>query len=60
MRSLADLGRSVDVVDGMRLIPVTRESILLVVLSSIAPLAPLLVSAMPTDSLIDRLVGLMF
>jgi len=60
VRSLADLGRSVDVVDGMRLIPVTRESILLVVLSSIAPLAPLLVSAMPTDSLVDRLVGLMF
>ncbi|MBE2262222.1 MAG: hypothetical protein IAE92_05740 [Burkholderiaceae bacterium] len=60
VRSLADLGSSVDVVDGMRLIPVTRESILLVMLSSIAPLAPLLASAIPTDSLIDRLVGLMF
>ena len=60
VRALADLGRSMETVEDMRPLPVTRESMVMVALATLAPIAPLLLAATPTDSLMERLLGVLF
>jgi hypothetical protein len=56
IQSLADLGNSLDVIQRMRPMPASRETILLLCLFTVLPLAPLPLVIIPVDELIDRLM----
>jgi hypothetical protein len=60
IQSLADLGNSLDVIKEMRFVPVTRADILLLAAVTLAPVAPLLLTMMPLDELLRRLLGVVF
>jgi hypothetical protein len=60
IQSLADLGNSFDVIRTMRVIPITKEALLQLGLVTFAPLLPLLLTAMPLEDLLKRLLGLLF
>jgi len=60
IQSLADLGGCLEVVRTMRPIPITKASAITIAMSSLLPLAPLLLTMMPLEELIQRLVGVLF
>ena len=60
IQSLADLGNSYEIVKGMRLAPVTRDTVLFVVVATLAPIAPLLLTVMPLEQLLKTLLGVLF
>jgi hypothetical protein len=60
IQSLADLGNSFDVIRTMRVVPITKEALLQLGLVTFAPLLPLLLTAMPLEDLLKRLLGLLF
>jgi hypothetical protein len=59
IQSLADLGNSYEVVRDMKIIPITKFGFLVVTLAAVLPMAPLLLSIMPLDELLRKLVGVM-
>ena len=59
IQSLADLGGSFDVVREMRPILVSKEAVLLLVASTLLPIAPLLLTMMPMEELLRKLVGIL-
>jgi hypothetical protein len=59
IQSLADLGNSFEVVRTMRATPITREAILQVALATLAPIAPLLLTMMPLEELLKKLIGIL-
>jgi hypothetical protein len=60
IQSLADLANSFEVVRGMRLAPVTRDTFLQLTVAVLAPIVPLLLTSMPLETLINKLLGLVF
>ena len=60
IQSLADLGNSYEVVKTMRFAPVTKEAVMQLALCTVAPIAPLLLTIMPLDSLLKTLLGVLF
>ncbi|MGH8223230.1 MAG: hypothetical protein ACREQZ_09685, partial [Woeseiaceae bacterium] len=54
IQSLADIGNSFEVVQTMRLAPVTRNAVLQLALATLVPLAPLLLTMMPLDVLLQK------
>ena len=60
IQSLADLANSFEVVRGMRLAPVTRDTFLQLGVAVLAPIVPLLLTAMPLETLLNKLLGLVF
>lgn len=60
IQSLADLCNSFEVVRTMRLAPFTKETILMVVTATLAPVAPLLFTMMPWEELLKKLFGMLF
>jgi hypothetical protein len=60
IQSLADLSNSFEVVREMRMAPFGRAAVLRLVLLIALPLAPLLLTMIPLEQLIDRAVGLFF
>lgn len=60
IQSLADLGNSFGSAEQMRLAPVRLSGLLFVVAAFLAPIAPLLLTIMPAEQIIERLVGLVF
>ena len=60
IQSLADLGNSFEVVKGMRFAPVVRDAILQLAVATLLPVAPLLLTVMPLEELIRRLIGTVF
>lgn len=60
IQSLADLGNSLEVVKGMRIVPVTRDDVVRLAIVTLAPVAPLLLTMMPLEELIRRLLGVVF
>jgi hypothetical protein len=60
IQSLADLGNSFEVVKGMRIIPVTKEAMVQLGVVTIAPVVPLVLTMMPLEELIKKLVGIVF
>ena len=60
IQSLADLGNSFDVVRTMRLVPFTKETVLLLLISTLAPVLPLTLTMIPLDELLRRLLGVLF
>jgi hypothetical protein len=60
LQSLADLGNSLEVVRTMRIAPVTRASVVQLTVVTLLPVAPLLLTMMPLEELLKRLVGILF
>jgi hypothetical protein len=60
IQSLADLGNSLEVIRGMRLAPVTKDTILRLGAAVLVPLAPLALTMMPLEELLKRLFGILF
>jgi hypothetical protein len=60
IQSLADLGNSFEVVRTMRIAPFTKETILQLAAATVAPVAPLLLTMMPLEELLKKLLGILF
>jgi len=60
IQSLADLGNSYEVVRTMRIVPVTRETILQLAAAILIPLLPLMLTMMPLEELLKKLFGILF
>ncbi len=60
IQSLADLGNSFEVVKGMRIVPVTKEAMLQLGAATLAPMVPLVLTLMPLEELIKKLLGIVF
>jgi hypothetical protein len=60
IQSLADLSNSFDVVRGMRIAPVTRDTFIQLTVAVLAPVVPLLLTTMPLEALVNKLLGLLF
>jgi hypothetical protein len=60
IQSLADLGNSFEVVQTMRLAPVTNQAILQLVVATLAPIVPLALTMMSLEDLLKRLLSILF
>jgi hypothetical protein len=60
IQSLADMGNSFSVVRTMRLAPISRDAILQLAAAVLVPLIPLLLTVMPVEELMRKLLGLVF
>jgi hypothetical protein len=60
IQSLADLGNSFEIVRTIRIVPITKEPILLLAAATLAPVAPLLLTMMPLGELLKKLLGILF
>jgi len=60
IQSLADLANSFDVIRHMRLIPITRDALVRLTLAILVPVLPLLLTVMPLEALLQKLLGLVF
>jgi hypothetical protein len=59
IQSLADLGNSFEIVKTMRLAPFTRQAVVQLVAFTIVPMTPLLLTIMPFEELMKRLLGML-
>lgn len=60
VQSLADLGNSYSVVREMRWVPFTVQTILQLAVTTLLPVAPLLLTVIPLEELIERLIKVIF
>jgi hypothetical protein len=60
IQSLADLVNSFEVVRTMQLAPITRDALLRLVAATLAPVVPLVLTMMPLEELLKRLLGIVF
>jgi hypothetical protein len=60
IQSLADLGNSFEVIRTMRLVPFTKETVLQLLIPTLAPVLPLTLTMVPLDELLRRLLGVLF
>lgn len=60
IQSLSDLGGSYNLVKAMRTYLVSKEEPVRFGLATLAPLAPLLLAAVPIDQILKKLVGILF
>jgi len=60
IQSLADMGNSFEVVSTMRVAPVSRQAIVPLVVATLVPIAPLLLTMIPLSELLKKLFGLPF
>jgi len=60
IQSLADLGNSFASAEAMRLAPIQPVSLFAFLIAFLAPIVPLLLTMMPIEKLIGRLVGIVF
>jgi hypothetical protein len=60
IQSLADLGNSFEVVRSMRVVPVTKDTMLQLAMATAAPFVPLVLTLMPLEELLKKLLGILF
>ncbi len=60
IQSLADLGNSFTVVKDMRWVPFTAQTVLHLAVTTLLPVAPLLLTMIPLEELLERLLKLVF
>jgi len=60
IQSLADMANSFDVVRTMQLAPISRDALLRLVIATLAPIVPLVLTMMPLEELLKKLFGLLF
>jgi hypothetical protein len=56
VQSLADMGNSFEIVRGMRLVPITRDTLLQLVVVTLLPVAPLLLTMISPEEIIGQLL----
>lgn len=59
IQSLADLANSFEVVRTMQLAPITRDAVLRLIIATLVPLAPLVLTMMPLEELLRKLLGIL-
>ncbi len=59
-QSLADLGNSFEVVRDMHTVPITRDSVVRLVVMTLLPVAPLLLTMFSLEELLKRLLSIVF
>jgi hypothetical protein len=60
IQSLADVANSFEVVKTMQIAPITRDALIRLVAATLAPLVPLLLTMMPFEELLRKLLGILF
>ncbi|HEX6892214.1 MAG TPA: hypothetical protein VF141_16015 [Chryseolinea sp.] len=60
IQSLADLANSYKVVESMQIVPLTRSTIIMLVVVTVIPLFPLVLTMMPLSELLKMLSGILF
>jgi hypothetical protein len=60
VQSLADLGNSYSIIQGMRSTPITRGLLLRFSLATLIPIAPLLLTMIPLEKLLKKLITILF
>jgi hypothetical protein len=60
IQSLADLSNSFEVVKTMRVVPVTKDAVILLAAATLVPLVPLALTMMPLEELLKKLIGVVF
>jgi hypothetical protein len=60
IQSLADLANSFEIVQTMRIAPVTKDALIRLVATTLAPVAPLALTMMPLEELVKALFGILF
>jgi hypothetical protein len=60
IQSLADLGNSYELVRAMRIVPITRDALILLAASTLVPIVPLILTMMPLEELLKKLLGVLF
>ena len=60
IQSLADMSNSYDVVRTMRAAPITRQALIALVVATLLPIAPLVLTVMPLEALLKKLASLLF
>lgn len=60
LQSLADLANSYSIVSSIRLAPISKEVVALMVAGTLLPLAPLLLALIPLETLLTKLLGMVF
>ncbi|NJD31710.1 MAG: hypothetical protein FIB04_07470 [Gammaproteobacteria bacterium] len=60
IQSLADLGNSYEIVRGMRVVPISKEAVFQLGVATLAPLVPLVLTMMPLEELLRKLLGIIF
>ena len=58
--SLASAGANYDAVQAIRIMPVTREAVVQLILATVAPILPLALTMMPLADLVKTLLGVIF
>lgn len=59
IQSLADLNSSLDVVRSMRIVPISKEAVVQLAVVTLIPVAPLLLTIMPLETLLKKLFGML-
>jgi len=60
IQSLADLGNSFSIIQDMRVVPVTKQAMLQLGIATVAPIVPLVLTLMPLEELLKKLLGILF
>ena len=60
IQSLADLGNSFEIGNGMKPVPFGKDTLLQLALISLAPVAPLVLTMIPLGELLDRFLHVVF
>jgi hypothetical protein len=60
IQSLADLGNSYSIIQDMRIVPLTKQAMLQLGAATLAPITPLLLTLMPLEELLKKLLGILF
>lgn len=59
IQSLADLANSYEVVRGMRAVPFSRDTIIQVAVPAVVPLLPLVLTVVPAEEILKKLLGML-
>lgn len=59
IQSLADLGNSFEVVKTMVPVPMTKTMVIQIAVMTLAPIVPLLLTMMPLEELLKKLLGML-
>jgi len=60
IQSLADLANSYKVVENMRALPITRNAVIMLVVITVTPVLPLVLTMMPIGELMKLLANMLF
>jgi hypothetical protein len=60
IQSLADLGNSFEIIRGLRSVPITKEALVQLAVITLVPVAPLVLTMVPLDELVKRLLQVVF